>query len=89
MPTTGPSEIQRIRIGCRLDDRESALDLFLQDGQRLAMHVEGVAEAPRTMTVPPHTPSELVGRQLSDRESDPVFRDSMSVAQVMARSLLK
>ncbi|MGH7173870.1 MAG: glucose-6-phosphate dehydrogenase assembly protein OpcA [Gemmataceae bacterium] len=85
----GPPEILRIRIACRLDDRESALDVFVQDGQRLAMRVEGVEEAPRTMTVPPHTPSELVGRQLSDRESDPVFRASMSVAQVMARSLLE
>jgi glucose-6-phosphate dehydrogenase assembly protein OpcA len=85
----GPQEIQRIRIRCRLDDRDSALDLFVQDGQRLAMRVEGVEEAPRTMTLPPHAPAELVGRQLSDRERDPVFRDSMSVAQVMARSLLE
>jgi glucose-6-phosphate dehydrogenase assembly protein OpcA len=85
----GPSEIQRIRINCRIDDRASALDLIAQDGQRLAMRVEGIEEAPRTMTVPPHMPAELVGRQLSDRERDPVFRASMSVAQVMARSLLE
>ncbi len=85
----GPPEIRRIRIGCRIDDRDSALDLYMQDGQRLAMHVEGIEEAPRTMTVPPHSPAELVGRQLSDRERDPVFRASMSVAQVMARSLLE
>ncbi|MHB1424820.1 MAG: glucose-6-phosphate dehydrogenase assembly protein OpcA [Gemmataceae bacterium] len=85
----GPPQIQRIRIGCRIDDRESALDLFAHDGQRLAMRVEGVEETPRTMSVPPHSPSELVGRQLSDRERDPVFRASMSVAQVMARSLLE
>jgi glucose-6-phosphate dehydrogenase assembly protein OpcA len=85
----GPQEIQCIRIGCRLDGRDSALDLFVQDGQRLAMQLEGVAEAPRTMTVPPHSPAELVGRQLSDRERDPVFHASMNVAQVMARSLLE
>jgi glucose-6-phosphate dehydrogenase assembly protein OpcA len=85
----GPTEIQRIRIGCRIDDRESALVLSTQDGQRLVMRVEGIEEAPRTMTVPPHSPTELVGRQLSDRERDPVFRASMSVAQVMARSLLE
>jgi glucose-6-phosphate dehydrogenase assembly protein OpcA len=85
----GPAEIQRIRIDCRIDDRASALDLLVQDGQRLAMQVEGVAEAPRTMTMPPHMPAELVGRQLSDRERDPVFRDAMAVAQVMARSLLE
>jgi glucose-6-phosphate dehydrogenase assembly protein OpcA len=85
----GPPEIQRIRIGCRIDDRDAALDLFIQDNQRLVMRVEGIEEAPRTMTVPPHSPAELVGRQLSDRERDPAFRASMSVAQVMARSLLE
>ena len=85
----GPPEIGRIRIGCRIDGRDSALDICLQDNQRLAMRVEGIQEAPRTMTVPPHSPAELVGRQLSDRERDPVFRASMSVAQVMARSLLQ
>jgi glucose-6-phosphate dehydrogenase assembly protein OpcA len=85
----GRQEIQRIRIGCQLDGRDSALDLFVQDGQRLAARVEGIEEAPRTMTVPPHSPAELVGRQLSDRERDPVFRTSMGVAQVMARSLLE
>jgi hypothetical protein len=31
---------------------------------------------------------ELVGRQLSDRSRDPVFRESMAVAQVMAQSVL-
>jgi hypothetical protein len=85
----GPPEILRIRIGCRIDDRDSALDLFVQDNQRLAMRVEGIEEATRTMTVPPHSPAELVGRQLSDRERDPTFRASMSVAQIMARSLLE
>jgi glucose-6-phosphate dehydrogenase assembly protein OpcA len=84
-----PPEILRIRIGCRIDNRDAALDLFAQDSQRLAMRVEGIEEAPRTMTIPPHSPAELVGRQLSDRERDPVFRTSMSVAQVMARSLLE
>ncbi|HEY7327691.1 MAG TPA: glucose-6-phosphate dehydrogenase assembly protein OpcA [Gemmataceae bacterium] len=85
----GPPEIRRIRIGCRIDGRDSGLDIGVQDNQRLSMCVEGVEEAPRTMTVPPHSPAELVGRQLSDRERDPVFRASMNVAQVMARSLLE
>lgn len=85
----GPPEVLRIRIVCRIDNRDSALDLCMQEGRRLTMRVEGVEEAPRTMTVPPHSPAELVGRQLSDRERDPDFRASMSVAQVMARSLLE
>ena len=32
--------------------------------------------------------SELVARQLSDREPDPVFRESMTVARTLAQSLL-
>jgi hypothetical protein len=55
----------------------------------LVIRIEGIEVAPRTMTVPPHSPTELVGRQLSDHERDPLFRTSMSVAQVMARSLLE
>jgi glucose-6-phosphate dehydrogenase assembly protein OpcA len=85
----GPADIQRIRIACCIDKHDAALDLFAQDSQRLAMRIEGIDEAPRTLTLPPHSPAELVGRQLSDRERDPVFRASMSVAQVMARSLLE
>jgi glucose-6-phosphate dehydrogenase assembly protein OpcA len=85
----GSEEIQRIRISCRLDGKDAVLNLFVQDGPRLAMQLEGVAEAPRTMSVPPHSPAELVGRQLSDRERDPVFHESMAVAQIMARSLLE
>jgi glucose-6-phosphate dehydrogenase assembly protein OpcA len=84
----GAPEIQNIRITCKLDGRDAVLNLFVQDNQRLAMQLEGVAESPRTMSVPPHSPAELTGRQLSDRERDPVFRKSMAVAQVMARSLL-
>lgn len=85
----GPEELQRIRLACKLDGKEAALNLYLQNNQRLAMQTEGVAEAPRTMTVPGHTPAELVGRQLSDRQRDAVFRATMNVAGVMARSLLE
>jgi hypothetical protein len=40
------------------------------------------------MALPPHTAAELIGRQLSDRERDPAFRESMAVAGGMAQSLL-
>jgi hypothetical protein len=38
--------------------------------------------------VQPQPLADLVARQLSDRERDPVFHDSMAVAQVFARSVL-
>jgi glucose-6-phosphate dehydrogenase assembly protein OpcA len=84
----GPSEIHRVRIACQLDGKPGALNLAVEDGQRLSVSLEGAEGAPRTMALPPHTAAELIGRQLSDRERDPAFRESMAAAQVMAQSLL-
>jgi glucose-6-phosphate dehydrogenase assembly protein OpcA len=85
---SGAPEVRRVRIACRLGDEPGALNLSVEDNQRLAIQLEGVEAAPRTLALPPTSPAELVGRQLSDREPDPVFRESMAIAQVMARSLL-
>ena len=84
----GPPEIRRLRIACKIEQKPAALNLVVEDAQRLAIVPEGIEGEPRTLTQPSLSPAELVGRQLSDRERDPVFRDSMAVAQVMAASLL-
>jgi len=84
----GPPEIRHIRIACSIDRKPGALNLVVESAERLAIVLEGIEGEPRTMTIPPLTPAELIGRQLSDRERDPVFRASMAVAQVMAQSLL-
>jgi glucose-6-phosphate dehydrogenase assembly protein OpcA len=84
----GPPEIRRMRIACRLEGQPGALNLAVEDSQRLSIQLEGVEAAPRTLALPPRSPAELIGRQLSDRERDPVFHESMAIAQVMARSLL-
>jgi glucose-6-phosphate dehydrogenase assembly protein OpcA len=84
----GPPEIRCVRIACILGDTPGAVNMTVEDGQRLVVTLEGVEAAPRTSTIPPHSPAELIGRQLSDRERDPVFRQSMKVAQTMAQSLL-
>jgi glucose-6-phosphate dehydrogenase assembly protein OpcA len=84
----GPPEIRRLRIECALQGQPAALELLAQGPNRLATVPQGVGGAPRTMTVPPSTLAELIGRQLSDRERDPVFTESMSVAQSLARSVL-
>jgi glucose-6-phosphate dehydrogenase assembly protein OpcA len=84
-----PAEVRRVRLACTLDGRPAALNLVPEEGgRRLAIQLEGVEGAPRTMTVPPLSAAELIGRQLSDRERDPAFRESMTVAQGMAQSLL-
>jgi len=85
----GPPEVRRIRIACMLEGKPAAMNLVVEEeGRRLAIRLEGVEAAPRTMTVPALSAAELIGRQLSDRERDPAFRESMAVAQGMAQSLL-
>ena len=85
----GASAVKRLRIVCAPEGNPTTYDISLEEGQRLTVVLEGSDTAPRTMT--DHTPSlgELVGQQLSDRERDPVFYESMSVAQIMAQSLLR
>ncbi|MCI0458599.1 MAG: glucose-6-phosphate dehydrogenase assembly protein OpcA [Gemmataceae bacterium] len=83
----GPPEIRRVRMTCTLDNKSAVLNLVVEGEHRLAILLEGIEAAPRTVTVPPQSPAELVGRQLSDRERDPVFRESMAVAGVLAQSV--
>ena len=84
----GPPEVRRVKIACLLDGKPTTFNLSAEDGRRLTGVLEGTDAAPRTVTVPPHTAIELIARQLSDRQRDPVFRQSMAVAQVLAQSLL-
>lgn len=84
----GPPALRRVRIACALGGQATALNIAVEDERRLAVTVENGATAQRTVTVQPQGLAELVGRQLSDRERDPVFRESMAVAQVLARSVL-
>lgn len=83
----GPSEVRRVRFTCLLNGKQGALNL-VQEERRLAAVPEGIEASPRTVTPKPQSFAELVGRQLSDRESDPIFRESMAVAQVLAQSVL-
>jgi glucose-6-phosphate dehydrogenase assembly protein OpcA len=70
----GPPDVRCLRISARIAS--------------LSMHIEGSDSQPRTVTVPQAGPVDLIARQLSDRERDPVFRESMATATVMAQSLL-
>lgn len=83
----GPPEIRRARITCLLEGRPAALVFEAEDG-RLSATPEGVEGAPRTITDTPQGLAELVVRQLSDRERDPVFIESMALAHVLARIAL-
>jgi glucose-6-phosphate dehydrogenase assembly protein OpcA len=84
----GHAEIRKVRIACTLEGKPGALNLVIEDQNRLAVIPEGIAASPRTMITQPQSFAELVARQLSDRERDPVFRESMAVAQAVAQTLL-
>ena len=84
----GPPAIKGMRIRCTLNDKPVTLDLVSESAGKLVIRLEGVPAEPRTILVPELSPAEVIGRQLSDRERDPVFRESMQLAQVMAKSLL-
>lgn len=84
----GPSEVRRVRIACSLDGSPGAFNFAVENERRLSVVTEGVEGAPRTVTVQPQRLADLIGRQLSDRERDPVFHESMSVAQVLAEGVL-
>jgi glucose-6-phosphate dehydrogenase assembly protein OpcA len=86
--TDGPSEIRRMRIACTLNQRPVVFQISAAADRRLTLEIEGADAAPLTLTLQPQPVAELIGRQLSDRERDPVFRASMAVAQVLARSVL-
>lgn len=84
----GPPEIRRVRLVCEVKGQPGAMNLAVESPQRLALTVEGVEVQPRTLTVPPLTLAEMIGRELNDRERDMVFRETMTRARVMAQSLL-
>lgn len=85
----GPRGIRKVRVACQVDGRPVALAMTPEEeGRRLTIVPENVPGAPRTMAVQPQALAELLGRQLSDRERDPVFCETMRVAQELARSVL-
>jgi len=85
----GPSEVRQVRLQCRIDGQPATLVFRPLDATRLEVVTEGVAAAPRTVSAQPLSLAELVGRQLSDRERDPVFTESMATAQTLAQSLMQ
>jgi hypothetical protein len=84
----GPATVMAVRVACTIDGTPGALVLTQDGPNRLAVEVEGSGMAARTVTIAGMGAMDLIGRQLSDRERDPVFRESMATAAVMAQGLL-
>jgi glucose-6-phosphate dehydrogenase assembly protein OpcA len=84
----GPSEVRRVKVTCLVGAEQLTFNIAVQDESRLAVVMEGVATAPRTLAFQPPSLADVVAEQLSNRERDPVFRASMRVAEVFARTVL-
>jgi len=84
----GPPEVMKLRLACKLSGTPGAVVIRLEESLRHVVEQEGVAAAPRTANFKPQSLAELLSRQLSDRERDPVFDESMAVAQDLAKSLV-
>jgi len=85
----GPPALRKVRIACTIANEPTKFLLTVDGTSKLSIAIEDKPDmAPRTMLIPPATGAELIGRQLSDRGRDKMFRESMSVAQIMAQGLL-
>jgi glucose-6-phosphate dehydrogenase assembly protein OpcA len=84
----GPSELRRVRVACTLDGTPGAINMTAEEGHHIAAVLEGRGGSPRTVTVLQLPLPELIVRQLSDRERDPIFQESMAVARVLAQSVV-
>jgi glucose-6-phosphate dehydrogenase assembly protein OpcA len=86
---SGPPSIRHLRIVFGRAEEIPPLNLAVgEEDRRLAALPEGGGVLARTVTVPPKPLAELVASQLADRERDPIFRESMAVARVLAQSVL-
>jgi glucose-6-phosphate dehydrogenase assembly protein OpcA len=85
----GAPAIRSLRMTCMLNGKPTTLNFSQEDDRRLAVVPEGGGAEPRTLTIPPQPLADLLGRQLSDRERDAVFRQSMEVARALAQSVLE
>lgn len=85
----GPSDVRHVRFTCRINGVAGAIDVAAEDGRLLKAVAEPVSTTPRTVIATPQPLAELVARQLSDRDFDPVFNESMVIAKVFAESLLR
>ena len=84
-----PRGVRKVRVACHIEGAADALNVEPEDDdRRLSVDLENDDLAPRTVSTAPQPLAELVARQLSDRERDPVFRRTMTMAESLARGVL-
>lgn len=84
----GPAEIHSLTLACKLDGKSAELKVASDGAGHLAATVPGPNTVARTTSAPSLSLAELVSRQLSDRDRDPVFEETMRIARVFAQGLV-
>jgi len=84
----GPPEVLTLRLQCMLGGTPGAVVIRAEESRRHVVVLENVVSAPRSANFQAPSLAELLSKQLSDRERDPVFTESIAVAQLLARSVL-
>lgn len=84
----GPPRISEVRLRWQQAGQDRSMRMHYETETRLAAVPEDQSCQRRTITAPVQSLGELVARQLSDRDHDPVFLQSMAVAQVFAQTIL-
>jgi hypothetical protein len=85
----GPSDLRRVHFACKIDDQPGALDFTADGDARISVETIGTSAATRSVAFQATRIAEIVGRQWTDREPDPVFREAMASAQVLAQAVLR
>jgi glucose-6-phosphate dehydrogenase assembly protein OpcA len=83
-----PAELQAVGVTCHLEGQEVTLAFAPLNGCSLAVCRGETGCVPRTLTLTPEPLAELVGRQLSNRDFDPVFHASVVCSAALVRSAL-
>lgn len=83
----GTPNVLTVRLHCSIDNQATVMTLGYAQPHRLGISLPGQDTETRTIAIPALSAAEIVGRQLSDRERDPAFRESMAVAKTLAESL--
>jgi len=84
----GPPRVTQVQVRWQQAGHARSVRMLYETPTRLAVVPEDQSCQRRTITVPEQSLGELVARQLSDRDHDPVFLESMAVAQVFAQTIL-
>ena len=84
----GSSNLRSVRIACSWSGKSCAVNLTLEDEKRIALLPEVDGAVPRTLNLSQDPLAELVGRQLSNREGDPAFGQSMTLVRQLGQTIL-